>query len=141
MSKFVAVKFLSDKDAQASEGYLYKDTLRGGLKKYDVVLVPTRYGFALATVKGLYSEAQATNLLNNTSSYTRGMNLETLKPVSEKIKSKTIEASLKEDKIKDLKLKLESEVKKIDEVKKFEAYADLSPEVAAMLAQLEELRG
>lgn len=138
--RYVTVKFLSERDATNSQGYMYKDTQSRALKKYDVVVVPTRYGLAMATVHGKYNADQAQAFLDNNRSYgARGFTLETLKSVSEKIKSTTVDAEMKVEKVKDLKAKLEKEVKKIDEVQKFKVYADLSPAVAAMLAELEEL--
>lgn len=138
--RYVTVKFLSERDEGNAQGYIYKDTLSRALKKYDVVVVPTRYGLAMATVKGTYTADKAQNILSNNYG-TRGMSLDSLKSVAEKIKSKAVEKELKVEKVKDLKLKLEKEVKKIDEVQKFEVYASLSPEVATMLAELKELNG
>ena len=135
--RYVKVDFLSDRSSESSQGYLYKDELSRALKKYDTVIVPTRYGLTIAVVKGTYNEAQKDNLMKNKYRFSQS----DIKSVSEKIKSKTIDAEMKLAKVDDLKRKLESEVKKIDETQKFKAYAELSPEVAAMLAQLEELRG
>jgi len=46
--KYVNVSFLSTKDQEGLSSYTYKDTL--GTKKYDAVLVPTRYGTSIAIV-------------------------------------------------------------------------------------------
>jgi len=139
MSRFVKVDFLSDRSSESSNGYLYKDELSRALKKYDTVIVPTRYGLTIAVVKGTYTEAQAENLIRNKYQY-NSVTKENAKTVLEKIKSKTVDSEMKLAKVDDLKRKLESEVKKIDETQKYKAYAELSPEVAAMLAELEELR-
>ncbi len=142
MSRYVKVDFLSDRDSESSNGYIYKDGLSRALKKYDTVIVPTRYGLTIAVVKGTYNESQAENLINNAYKYrTNGLTLATVKSVKEKIKSKTVDEEMKLAKADDIKRKLEAEIKKIDEVEKYRIYAELNPEVAAMLAELEELRG
>lgn len=137
MSRFVKVDFLSDRSSESSNGYIYEDKLSRALKKYDTVIVPTRYGLTIAVVKGTYNEEQKNNLMRNKYRFSQS----DIRAVAEKIKSKAVEDIVKADKVADIKRKLESEVKKIDEVKKFEAYAELSPEVAAMLEELKELNG
>lgn len=137
MSRFVKVDFLSDRSSESSNGYIYEDKLSRALKKYDTVIVPTRYGLTIAVVKGTYNEQQKNNLMRNKYRFSQS----DIRAVAEKIKSKAVEDIVKADKVADIKRKLESEVKKIDEVKKFEAYAELSPEVAAMLEELKELNG
>jgi len=139
MSRFVKVEFLSDRTSESSAGYIYKDDLSRALKKYDTVIVPTKYGLTIAVVKGTYNEEQANNLLRNNYKY-GSITLANIKTVSEKIKSKTVDAEMKLAKVDDIKRKLESEIKKVDDTQKYKMYAELSPEVAAMLAELEELR-
>ncbi len=140
--RYVKVDFLSDRSSESSNGYLYKDELSRALKKYDTVIVPTRYGLAMAVVKGTYTEEQANNLIRNSYKFSTAIHsLSDVRPVAEKIKSKVVEENIKADKVKDLKRKLEAEVKKIDEVQKFEVYAGISPEVATMLEELKELNG
>lgn len=136
--RYVTVKFLSTKDERAAEGHVYKDGLSRALKRWDIVIVPTRYGLSIAVVKDTHTEEQAKNILNASG---RGTQVSSLKLVSEKIKSKVVDEELKLEKADAIKMKLEAEIKKIDEVEKYRVYADLNPAVAEMLAELEELRG
>lgn len=135
--RYVKIDFLSDRSSESSNGYIYKDELSRALKKYDTVIVPTRYGLTIGVVKGTYNEEQKNNLMRNRYKFSQS----DIKSVAEKIKSKAVEEIVKADKVADIKRKLDSEVKKIDEIKKFEMYAELSPEVAAMLEELKELNG
>jgi len=134
--RYVKVDFLSDRSSEASAGYIYKDELSRALKKYDTVIVPTKYGLTIAVVKGTYNEEQKDNLMKNQYRFSQTA----IKSVAEKIKSKTVDAEMKLAKVDDIKRKLESEIKKVDDTQKYKMYAELSPEVAAMLAELEELR-
>jgi len=134
--RYVKVDFLSDRSSESSQGYIYKDELSRALKKYDTVIVPTKYGLTIAVVKGTYNEEQKDNLMKNQYRFSQTA----IKSVAEKIKSKTVDAEMKLAKVDDIKRKLESEIKKVDDTQKYKMYAELSPEVAAMLAELEELR-
>lgn len=133
--RFVEVKFLSSRDESAARGYLYRDDLPRALKKYDAVLVPTRYGLSLAVVNKTFADEETAQ---NESQWRH--DTAAIKGVKEKIKSKTIEEVQSKEKIKDLKKKLERKIKKVDEVEKYRMYADIDPEIAEMLAQLEELK-
>lgn len=134
--RYVKVNFINSRDDSLSDNYIYRDELSRSLKKYDTVIVPTRHGYAIATVSGTLSLKQVQDKLRGRYS---NITASSLKSVAEKIKSKTIEAELKSSKIADLKASLEAQVKKIDEVEKFNVYAKLSPEVAAMLEELKAL--
>ncbi len=138
--RYVKVDFLSDRSSESSSGYLYKDTLSRALKRYDAVIVPTRYGFTIGVVKATYTEEQVDNLLRNSYKYS-SISKDNMKNVAEKIKSKVVDEEMKLAKVDDLKRKLEAEIKKVDEIEKYRVYAELNPAVAEMLAQLEELRG
>ena len=130
--RIVKVKFLSTYDKDYSDTFYYKDTIRGGLKKYDVVIVPTRYGVSMAVVEeNNISEETVVNKFNTNN----------IKTVLEKIKSKHVDSLTKLAKVDDLKKQLDAEIKKVDEVEKYRVYAELNPAVATMLAELEELRG
>ena len=48
MKKYAIVKFLSSKDEGYSQGYTYENPVKA--KRYDAVIVPTRYGLSLAVV-------------------------------------------------------------------------------------------
>ena len=125
--KYAIVKFLSSKDEGYAQGYLYENTVKA--KKYDTVIVPTRYGLSLATVD------QLTDSTDSFKGYYGGA----IKQIDEVIESKAVGKLMKEQKRKDLTKKLKAEAKKLDEVKVFEAYADQSPEFAAMLQELKDL--
>ena len=130
--RIVKVKFLSTYDKDYSDTFYYKDTIRGGLKKYDTVIVPTRYGISMAVVEEVGIDTDEVRNKFSTAN---------IKVVKERIKSKTVAELTKLAKVDDLKKSLEAEIKKIDEVEKYRVYADLNPAVAAMLTELEELRG
>jgi len=134
--RYVKVDFLSDRSSESSQGYIYKDELSRALKKYDTVIVPTKYGLTIAVVKGTYNEEQKDNLMKNQYRFSQTC----IKSVAEKIKSKTVDAEMKLAKVDDIKRKLEAEIKKVDDTQKYKMYAELSPEVATMLAELEELK-
>lgn len=130
--RIVEVKFLNKVDEGYGDSYFYKDKLSKSLKQFDTVLVPTRYGVSIAVVTALHKDTD-----DIMSKFTRS----SMQFVLEKIKSKVINELLKEEKAKQLKQQLENEIKKMDAVEKYRMYAESSPEVAALLAQLEELNG
>jgi len=137
MSRFVKVKFLSTKDSQTSMGYFYKEELSRALKKWDTVLVPTRYGLTLAVVVSTYkNEDQVKEAYQSYGTF----GLHDIKSVSEKIKSKVVDQQLTKEKAGDIKKKLETKMKEVDEVQKYKMYAELDPSIAELLAELEELR-
>lgn len=127
--RIVKVKYLSTLDEQKTGGkYYYQDNLKTKLKKYDIVLVPTYYGFSLAVVDVIdVTEDDARYAVSNG-----------LKEVSEKIKSSVADKLIKKDKIKDIKVQLDKKIKEIDSVEKYKMYAKLSPEVEELIKQLEE---
>lgn len=128
--RIVEVKFLNSIDEREARSYFYKDKLSTALKQFDTVVVPTANGITLAVVTGLHKDTDT--LLKN-------YGVSTLKEVHEKIKSKTVNEILKEAKAIELKRQLEEQIKKMDAVEKYRVYAENNPEVAALLAQLEEL--
>lgn len=130
--RVVEVKFLNRYDEQAADSYFYTDKLSKAVKQFETVLVPTRYGVALAIV---------TNTYKDTDDKLKSYPVSSLKTIEEKIKSKTIDNMMKEEKAKQLKAQLEAEIKKMDAVEKYRMYAETSPEVAKLLTQLEELNG
>lgn len=123
--RFVKVKFVSSRDVMTADSYYYQDTLRTPLKKYEIVLVPTRYGFGLAVVSDIEV---------NGNGYS-GVKLK----VAERIKSKTLDELYKKDRAKDIEKQLKAKVEEMDKVKVYEKYAEDNPEVAELLAQFKEL--
>ena len=130
--RIVEVKFLNSIDERSASAYFYKDKLSKALKQFDTVIVPTTNGISLAVVTGVHKD---------TDTIFKNYNLSSFKLVAEKIKSKTVNEILKEAKAIELKRQLEEHIKKMDAVEKYRVYAENSPEVAALLAQLEELNG
>ena len=122
--KYVNVSFLSTKDQEGLSSYTYKDTL--GTKKYDAVLVPTRYGASIAiVVKDDIREPE----------YAVGG----IKEVKEIISSKYVDDYTKSLKIKDLEKKLEKETKKLDKLSTYKVYANANKDFAKLLAEYENL--
>lgn len=132
--RFVKVKFLNTRDDSNAGGYFYRDTQSRALKKWDTVIVPTRYGLSMAYVMSTYKDEELAKKAYENTYGTFG--LHDIKEVAEKIKSSAVEEKLKTNKALDLKKQLDSKIKKIDEVEKYRVYAGLSPEVAELLKQL-----
>lgn len=130
MATYVKVKFLSEYDSGASQGYFYSAG-RLKLSKYDTVIVPTRYGLSLAVVQqsGLTIEEVREHI-----------NCQSLKTVAERITSKAVNELTKLQKVDDIKKALDKEMKKVDEVEKYRMYADISPEIKTLLEQLQEMK-
>lgn len=124
--KYAVVKFLSTKDAATSDGYTYENTI--GAKKYDAVIVPTRYGLSLAIVE------ESTNELPNRFAYSGS-----IKAIAEVIKSDAVAKVTLAEKKKDLKKRLETEVKKLDDIERFKMYANNNPAFAELLQEYESL--
>lgn len=124
--KYATVKFLSKRDEGYSQGYTYENPI--GAKKYDAVIVPTQYGLSLAVVEGV-----SDSLPDSFRSHT------TLKAVVEVIKSEAVAKVMQAEKKKDLKKKLEAEVKKMDEVERFNIYAANNPVFAELLDEYKSL--
>ena len=137
MSRYVKVKFLSSKDDQAAGGYFYKDTQSRSLKKWDTVLVPTRYGLTLAVVIETYSNDEKVQVAYRAYGT---FGLHDIKTVSEKIRSKVVDEELKLQKADDIRKKLDTVMKAVDESQKYKMYAEISPEVAELLKELESLK-
>lgn len=129
--RYVKVRFLSSMDDNSSAGYYYKDELSRKLKKYDTVIVPTRYGLSMAYVERVDVSESAVESTLNTS---------TMKSVAEKISSKSVDEVLKLKKVDELKSTLDKKIKEVDEVAKYKMYAELSPEIAELLKELEQLK-
>lgn len=125
--KYAIVKFLSTKDDGYSQGYLYENTVEA--KKYDAVIVPTRYGLSLAVVDKL------TDSVDSFNNYSGGA----IKAIAEIVESKEVAKLMNATKRKDLKKKLDAEVKKFDDVKRFELYAEANPAFAELLEQYKKL--
>lgn len=125
--RYVKVQYTSTLDngyGGMSGKYIYKDELKTPLKPFDVVIVPTQYGFALAIVKQV-------DLENGYSGCT--------KSVAERIDSPTINKSLSAQRVASIKKQLDAKLKTIDEVERYRRYADASPEIAELVKQLEEV--
>lgn len=131
--KYVTVKFLSERDAAKYHGpngnFFYGDKT-GKLKKHDAVIVPTQYGLTMAVV---------TSVDRKPEEFPHFVNEGNVKQVAEKIKSKTIEAVTRKERAAEIKKALDAEIKKVDEIQKYKMYADMSPEVAALIKELEDL--
>lgn len=129
--KYAQVQFTNKLDQETryeqNTTYVYKIPARMKLEKYDTVLVDTRYGYALATVVNLVDEQHQ-------------MNEGSVKTISEKIKSKTLEGVNRLKKADEIKKVLNQKMKEVDEVQKFKLYAELDPTIAELLAELEELK-
>ena len=123
--RIVKVKFLST--YESSDTYFYEDKLSKKLQKYDTVVVPTRYGVSLAVVIGIGYKKED-----------MGFSAQSIKSVSEKIKSVTVDNMNKSAKIKDIKSILDKKIKEIDSLEKYKMYADMSPEIAELIKSLEE---
>lgn len=133
--RVVQVKFLSTLDKDVAEEYFYKDSLSRKLQKYDTVLVPTMYGLSLAVVTKV--DVDENNMQKRHGYGT--LSPSSLKSVAEKIKSNTIEALNKAEKREDIKKELEKKLKEMDEVERYQLYAEKSPEIAALLKELKSL--
>ena len=124
--KYAVVKFLSTKDAATSDCYTYENTI--GAKKYDAVIVPTRYGISLAVVEEL------TNEMPFMKSYSG-----TIKAIEEVVKSEAVAKVTLTQKKKDIKKQLETEVKKLEDTERFKMYANNNPAFAELLQEYESL--
>lgn len=124
--RFVGVQFTSKYSGYtASKTYCYQDNLETPLKEFDIVIAPSVYGYGLAIVRevGLKKPTFET------------------KEIAEAISSEFLKEELKGERVKAITKKLESEVKKLNEAEKFRAYIDKSPEIAALVKELDELSG
>lgn len=124
--KYATVKFLSSRDDGMAKGYTYENTI--GAKKYDAVIVPTQYGLSLAVVTDLKDN-------HGLSPYTSVA----IKRIAEVVKSKAVAKEMQAEKKQDLKKKLEAEVKKMDEVERFNIYAASNPAFAELLDEYKSL--
>lgn len=125
--KYALVKFLSTKDEGYADTYLYENPV--GAKKYDAVIVPTRYGLSLAVVDSL------TDSSDSFSNYRGG----TIKAIAEVIESAEVEKVTLAAKKKDLKKKLDAQVKKMDEIERYKMYAANNPAFAELLDEFERI--
>lgn len=125
--KYAVVKFLSTKDEGYSQGYTYENTI--GAKKYDAVIVPTQYGLSLAIVDKVSDDLP-----------TGFRSFATLKAVAEIVHSVEVNKVVQSAKRKDIKKKLEAEVKKMDEVERFKIYAANNPAFAELLVDWKSYR-
>lgn len=127
--RIVRVKFLNTIDKDYAEGFFYKDSLSRKLQKYDTVVVPTRYGLSMAVVDQV-----------NVNQDGLGFDIGRIKTVAEKIKSKAVDDQTRLQKADDITKALDKAIKEVDAVEKYRVYAGLSPEVAKLLTELEELK-
>lgn len=125
--KYAVVKFLSSKDEGYNQGYLYENPVNA--KKYDAVVVPTRYGLSLAVVESL------TDSSDSFSNYRGGA----IKAITEIVQSKAVDEVTLADKKKDLKKKLDAQVKKMDEIERYKMYAANNPAFAELLEEFEAI--
>lgn len=130
--KYALVEFLSERDKPNTSQKLYTYINEVKAKEYDTVIVPTKYGLALAVVKKLSDNVPSSNY-----DYLGSMNV--IKKVAEVIKSTAVDEVTKEAKRKDIEKQLEKKVKEMDKVQRFELYADQDPEFAKLLKQFKEL--
>lgn len=128
MKKYAVVRFLSSRDDESSFGYTYNNEI--GAKKYDAVIVPTKYGLSLAVVESLTNDEYKTQ---------RYGSCQPVKSVAEVIKSTEVEKLMRAEKKKDIKKKLEAEVKKMDDVARFKMYAAQNPAFSELLEEYEQL--
>lgn len=126
--KYAVVEFLSSKDKETAQGYTYQNKI--GAKKYDSVVVPTRYGLSLAVVVKLTDKLET---------YHNQYAIPEIKEIAEVVASKEVAKLMIERKRKDIKKKLEAEVKKMDDIARFELYAEKSPAFAKLLKELKDL--
>lgn len=129
--KYAKVQFTNKLDQETryeqTTTYVYKIPSKMKLEKYDTVLVNTRYGYALATVVELADEQhQCTE--------------SSVKFIAEKIKSKTLDNVNRLKKADEIKKALDKKIKEVDETQKYKMYADLDPEIATLIKELEDLR-
>lgn len=124
--RYVKVRFTSNRDDRYSvnDDYTYFDKLKTPLKPFDVVLVPTRYGYTIAVV----TEVGVDN------NFAGG-----IKEVAELLKSKVLDEEFKAERAKVIKTKLNKKLKELDELKRYKAYTDSNPEIAALVKELEEV--
>lgn len=144
-SKYVQVEFLStlDRDNTKSNGvarkrYNYKNKI--GAKMYDAVVAPTSYGLSLAVVVGESDKPAAEKPASESyyaSSYTPSP--ASVKELADVVKSSAVDERMMARKKDDLKKKLEVEVKKLDDIQRFEVYAAQSPEFAELLKEFKSL--
>ena len=123
-NKIVEVKFANNKGGLA-DAYFFNDTL--GCKKYDAVIVQTRYGLALGYV--------VNSDVDNSKSYFGDITA----PVVEKIESNAINNLVKDIKRRDLQLQLDRKAKEMDKMVMYKMYAENDPEFAKMLEEFKSL--
>lgn len=124
--RFVTVKFTSTRDNV--DTYTYRDELETPLQELDLVLAPTRYGYALATVQKLSSK--------NDTHYSNSQ----IKSIAEKLSSEVIEAEQRLEKAKLLTKKIEKKVKESNQLEMFRKAAEGNPELQAMVDELAALQ-
>ena len=126
--RYVKVEFLTTGSPYESTGkYTYHDNLKKPLEEYELVLVPTRYGYSLAYVV----EVNASPAIGQARA---------TKTVAERIKSKTIDDELKGKRAKALEKQLQAKIEKLDKLERFKAYAKNNSEIAELVAELEKLQ-
>lgn len=122
--RFVNVTFPSTHDyGDPKKEYVYKDNLDEALKPFDVVLVPTRYGWSLGIVRSVTENDPGFDT----------------KQVAEKLSSKVLDEELKADRAKMVRKELDKRLKEIDEVERYRMYAEKYPELKELTEQLEGL--
>jgi hypothetical protein len=127
MKKYAIVKFLSSKDEGLAQGYLYENPVNA--KKYDAVVVPTRYGLSLAVVDDLTDSAESFQ------NYGGGA----IKAIAEVVESDEVAKVTTAQKKRDLKKAMEKKTKELDDVERFSMYAKQDPEFAKMLEEYKSL--
>jgi hypothetical protein len=122
--KYAVVEFLSTRDEGVAEGYTYINNIKA--KKYDAVIVPTKYGVSMAVVVRLTDD----------SNFGRsGYSCSITKELAEVVKSKEVAKLMRDKKRKDLEKLLEKKVKEMDTITRFAMYADQDPEFAKLLEE------
>lgn len=135
--KYATVRFLSSRDeTSAQKQYSYLNT--AGASKYDSVIVDTRFGMSLAVVTSV-SDVPPKEKPYTGYGYSRDAQITPLKEVLEIVTSKEVSKLMQTEKKKDIKKKLEAEVKKMDEVERFNIYAANNPAFAELLEEYKNL--
>lgn len=97
-----------------------------------------RTGNVVSSMNGL-SLAIVTKLFVNEEAAMKASRYTSLSSVVEKIESKVLNESLKKDRIKAIKRKIDVEINKIDKLERYRQYAASNQIVAALLAEIESI--
>lgn len=124
--KYAQVQFTNRSRGRYNDIYVYKIPAKMKLEKYDTVLVSTQYGYTLATVISLDEEQ---------CQISEG----SVRTIAEKIKSKTMDGVNKLRKLDEIKRTLDKKIEELDEAQKYRMYAEIDPEVATLIGEIEEL--